>query len=433
MIEVLETAARDHPDIPAIVAEDGTRSYRQLREQLEPVAGCHCIVLPNGVAWHTAFWSAMAGGAVVTILNPRAKPAELDYIRGNFQSAADEHLGHDIRVVQYTAGTTGHPKGALLTADGLLTVARGHAASWKLAPGDAIFVPNPTSHIMGLVLGCLMPAVAHATVVTMHRFEPGLALELIERHRPVAMAGTPTHYQMLADHPDLARRDISSLRFGLAGGAASTPEAVRRIMDRLGLQALLNGYGMTEACGSISRTEVSDPIEAHAFTAGRPMPWLDTRISDGQLFIRGRPVARGYLGDPTPAIDAEGWFPTGDLFELDDAGRLRFKGRLKDLLTVGGFNVYPAEVERVLTEHPGVAQAQVVGIPEPRLGEIPIAFVRLAPGNHQPSEEELHAFCDQRLSGYKVPRRIHIIDAFPTNSAGKIEKYRLRELAATAS
>jgi acyl-CoA synthetase (AMP-forming)/AMP-acid ligase II len=198
-------------------------------------------------------------------------------------------------------------------------------------------------------------------------------------------------------------------------------------MDRLGLDALLNAYGMTEACGSISRTEIGDPIEAHALTVGRPMPWLETRLIDGQLAIRGKPVIQGYLGDPVPAADIDAWFATGDLFESDEANRLRFKGRLKDMLTVGGFNVYPREVEEVLSRNPAVLQAQVIGIPDARLGEIPFAFVRLAPGAGA-TAEELHRFCDERLSGYKVPRHFQFLDQFPTNSAGKVEKYRLREL-----
>lgn len=445
MIDLLESAARDHPDITAIVAEDGSLTYRQLFDRLSPTSGRQSIALPNGISWHLAFWSAVAGDAIINLLNPRGKAAELDYIRSDFLRDSDnsswpglgggggEQQSSDVRVVQYTAGTSGYPKGALLTETGLLTVARGHARSWKLSPADVIFVPNPTSHIMGLILGCLMPAVAHATVVTMQRFDAALAVEVIERHRPVAMAGTPTHFQMLADQVDIGQHRISGLRFGLAGGAASTPETVRRVIDRLGLEALLNGYGMTEACGSISRTEIDDPIEAHALTAGCPMPWLQTRISsEGQLFVKGRPVTAGYLGDPTPTIDAEGWFATGDLFDTDDAGRLRFKGRLKDVISVGGFNVYPAEVERVLATHPAVAQAQVVGLPEPRLGEIPVAFVRLNRGQRRPTEDEFRRFCEEHLSGYKLPRRFHVLEEFPTNSAGKVQKFRLRELAAAA-
>jgi HIP---CoA ligase len=262
----------------------------------------------------------------------------------------------------------------------------------------------------------------------MDRFEPGAALQLIEQHRPVAMAGTPTHYQMLVEHPDLVKRDVSSLRFGLAGGAASTPDAVIRVMNRLGLEALLNGYGMTEACGSISRTEIGDPVEVHALTAGRPMPWLETRLRDGALEIRGAPVAKAYHRRSEPAVDRDGWFPTGDLFDFDPGGRLVFRGRLVDVINVGGYNVYPAEVERVLGEHPAVLQAAVVAAPDDRLGSVPVAFVRARPGEAIDAAA-LARFCEERLSGYKVPKEFRVIEALPVNSAGKVEKYRLRELA----
>jgi acyl-CoA synthetase (AMP-forming)/AMP-acid ligase II len=426
LIEVLERAAREHGSIAAVVADDGSISYQELLHSLQPVGGRQCVALPNGKRWLTAFWSAMAGGATLLPLNPRGKPDEIEFMRNDFNSA--EVSGKNVRVVQYTAGTTGRPKGAQLTDEGLLTVAEGHARSWGLQPGDSIFVPNPMNHIMGLVLGCLMPAISHVTVLTMDRFEPAAALTLIDRHRPVAMAGTPTHYHMLAEHPDLAKHDLSSLRFGLAGGAASSPEAVRRVMDKLGLEALLNGYGMSEACGSISRTEIGDPVEVHALTAGRPMPWLQTRLREGQLEIRGKPVCRAYLGQTSTAVDADGWFATGDLFELDQAGRLLFRGRASDVVNVGGFNVYPAEVERVLAEHPAVLQAQVVGVPDPRLGAVPFAFVRLKPDAIFDARD-LAAFCSERLSGYKVPRHYRAVSEFPTNGAGKVEKYKLRELA----
>ena len=425
MIEVLESAAKEHGDVRAIIAGDGTLTYRELFDRLRPTRGRQDIALPNGGAWLHAFWSAVAGDAVVLPLNPRGKPDEIDYVKADFH--AGEIEGEDVRVVQYTAGTTGRPKGALLTGGGLLAVARGHAASWRLEAGDVVFIPNPMSHIMGLVLGVLMPAVSHATVLTMDRFEPAAALELIERHRPVAMAGTPTHYQMLVEHPDLPRRDVSSLRFGLAGGAASAPEAVVRVMDRLGLEALLNGYGMSEACGSISRTEIGDPVEVHALTAGRPMPWLETRLRDGALEIRGAPVAKAYHRRSDPAVDRDGWFATGDLFDFDDAGRLVFRGRLVDVINVGGFNVYPAEVERVLNEHPAVLQAAVVGAPDQALGSVPVAFVRIRPGESI-DDQALARYCDERLSGYKIPREFRRLESLPVNGAGKVEKYRLREL-----
>ena len=185
---------------------------------------------------------------------------------------------------------------------------------------------------------------------------------------------------------------------------------------------------MSEACGSISRTGLGDPVEAHALTVGRPMPWLETRLVEGELSIRGAPVARRYAGRDQKSTDADGWFATGDLFDTDGAGRLIFKGRVYEVLNVGGFNVYPAEVERLLGQHPAVLQAQVVGIPDERLGELPVAFIRLRP-NHAASADGLRVFCSERLSGYKVPGTFRVVEDFPMNGAGKVEKYRLREIA----
>jgi HIP---CoA ligase len=184
---------------------------------------------------------------------------------------------------------------------------------------------------------------------------------------------------------------------------------------------------MSEACGSISRTEIGDPVEAHATTVGRPLPWLETRLVDGELWIRGEPITRAYHGEARPAVDGEGWLATGDLFELDVDGRLRFKGRLKDVLTVGGFNVSPAEVERALAAHPDVRRAVVVDAPDQRLGQVPVAFVVLEPGR-TPTEADLAAHCSERLSGYKVPRRFIPLPELPMSSAGKIQRYRLRQL-----
>jgi HIP---CoA ligase len=226
----------------------------------------------------------------------------------------------------------------------------------------------------------------------------------------------------------LGTRDVSSLRFGLAGGAASPPEAVWRVMDRLGLEALLNGYGMSEACGSISRTEIGDPLEAHASTAGRLLPWLEPRIRDGELLIRGRPVCRSYHRQATPAVDSEGWFATGDLFDFDADGRLVFRGRAVDVITVGGFNVYPAEVERVIAEHSTILDVAVVGAPDTRMGEVGHAFVQLRHGSSL-TEEELIAFCREKMANYKVPRRVTIVDEFPRTPSGKIQKFRLSPAA----
>lgn len=329
----------------------------------------------------------------------------------------------------------------MLTHRGLLQAARGHADAWRLRPGDAVLVPHPMSHIMGLMYGCLVPAVARATLLTLATFDAERALGLLERHRAVAMTGTPSHFKMLIDHPELGRYDLKDLRFALSGGAASTPQEVLRVMDRLGLRALLSGLGMSEV-GSIAQTSLSDSPDIHATSVGRPMSWLEVKIVDpetlaervvgetGELWIRGPAVMKGYFRDPQEsarALTRDRWFRTGDLLRQDGSGRLFFTGRLKDMFTVGGFNVYPAEVERVLAEHPMVLEAQVVAVPDERLGSVPFACVC---GNKtRTPTSELIAFCGQRLPRYKVPRFIHNMESFPRNSTGKVEKHKLEKLA----
>jgi acyl-CoA synthetase (AMP-forming)/AMP-acid ligase II len=357
----------------------------------------------------------------------------------------------DVHVLQYTSGTTGYPKGAMLTHEGLIYSAGHHAATWGLNPGDAILVPNPMSHILGLVYAVLMPAISRITAVTVATFDPEHVLALVQRERPVVLLGTPTHFQMLTDHPQLAAYDISSLRLGMAGGAASTAETVRRITQRLGLVALVNGLGMSEA-GSVAHTAPEDPPELHATTCGRPMPWLQTRVVDpqtgaeqpdgqpGELWIRGPGVMKGYFRDSEAtarALTPEGWLRTGDLLLRGEDGCLRFVGRLKEMFTVGGFNVYPAEVERVLAQHPAVAECQVVGVPDARLGAVPFAFVRLrsdadtaaAAGAPAPQVDELRTLCAGQLANYKVPRYIQVVEIFPLTGTGKRELRVLHEMA----
>src|SRR5579872_11420 len=259
----------------------------------------------------------------------------------------------DVHLLQYTSGTTGYPKGAMLTHGGLMQSARHNYAAWQFQPGDAILVPGPLSHIIGIVYGCVMPAVGLITPVTLPVFDVERILQLIQQYYPIVMTGTPTHFQMLAEHPRLGEYDISSLRIGMAGGATSTPETVRRVTERLGLEALVNGLGMSEA-GSVAHTDPSDPPEIHATTCGRPMPWLETRLVDpatgadvplgepGELWLRGPGVMKGYFRDPeatAAALTADGWLRTGDLLRMGEDGCLRFVGRLKEMFTVGGFNV----------------------------------------------------------------------------------------------
>lgn len=349
----------------------------------------------------------------------------------------------DIHLIQYTSGTTAEPKGAMLAHRGLARAARSHAAAWGLVPGDAVFVPNPFNHILGFMYGCLVPAAACAPSATLAVFAVEPALELLASSGATAMTGTPTHLQMLAQHPGRERFDLRRLRLALTGGAAIAPEWVREVTRALGLEAVLNGYGMSEV-GSVAQTRVSDAPEVLAASLGHLVAGLAGRVVDsesgldvsvgrpGELWIRGEAVMRGYLGAPeltARALTPEGWLRTGDLVRRDAQGRLDFVGRLGDMFTVGGFNVYPMAVERALEQHPSIAEAAVVGVEDQRLGAVPVALLRASAA--MPGQEELAAFCRERLASYEVPRRFEVVESLPRNPTGKLDRRLLAALAAS--
>ena len=357
----------------------------------------------------------------------------------------------DIHLIQYTSGTTGEPKGAMLAHRGLVQAARDHAAAWSLAPGDAVFVPNPFSHILGFMYGCLVPAAAGAPSATLAVFAVEPALDLLASSRARAMTGAPTHLTMLVEHVDreqagLERFDPRAPAPGHDRRRGDRARAwVRKVTLGLGLEAVLNGYGMSEA-GSVAQTRVSDPPELLAASLGHLMAGLEGRVVDpvdpesgldvpagqpGELWIRGAAVMRGYLGEAeltARTLTPEGWLRTGDLVRRDEEGRMFFAGRLKDMFTVGGFNVYPLAVERVLEQHPAIAEAAVVAAENPRLGAVPVALLRRS--GMMPGTDELEAFCKERLASYEVPRRFEVVESLPRNSTGKIDRMQLAALAA---
>jgi HIP---CoA ligase len=343
--------------------------------------------------------------------------------------------------VVFTSGTTGSPKGVVMTHGQTLRAYLDWSDWVDVREGDRYLIVNPFFHIFGYKAGCLASLMRGATIVPVAVFDAGAVLELVERERISVLPGPPTLYHSLLDHPDRAQHDLSTLRAMTTGAADIPVELLRRIGEELPFERVLTGYGLTEA-GTVTGSKHDDDFERVATTVGVPFPGFEVRTAEqsgadtpvgepGEVLVRGETVTRGYLDDPdatTAAIDADGWLHTGDLGTLDTDGYLRIVGRIKDMFIVGGFNAYPAEIENLLLRHPRIAQAAVIGVPDERLGEVGKAFVVLTPG--PPTEAaEIVEWARGEMANYKVPRSIEFLDALPLNATGKVVKDELRARA----
>jgi acyl-CoA synthetase (AMP-forming)/AMP-acid ligase II len=343
--------------------------------------------------------------------------------------------------VVFTSGTTGSPKGVVMTHGQTLRAYLDWCDWADLRPHDRYLIANPFFHIFGYKAGCLACLIRGATIFPLAVFDAGVVLEIVERERISVLPGPPTIYHSLLDHPDCARRDISSLRVGVTGAADIPVELIRRVREELPFERILTGYGLTEA-GTVTGCRPDDDFEHIATTVGVPWPGFEVRIvtdsgdaaagEPGEVVVRGETVTRGYLDDAeatAAAIDADGWLHTGDLGTIDDDGYLRIVGRIKDMFIVGGFNAYPAEIENLMLRHPRVAQVAVIGVPDDRLGEVAKAFVVLTPG--PPIEAAaMVEWARGEMANFKVPRAVEFLDALPVNATGKIVKDELRKRSA---
>ncbi len=342
--------------------------------------------------------------------------------------------------IQYTSGTTGFPKGAILHHRGLTNNAAIFAHLQGITSSDVYVNPMPMFHTGGCALGTLGTLAARATHVPVFAFEPGFVLELMERERATFMLGVPTMLIALMEHPDVQTRDLSSLRGALSGGSLVPAELVRRIESTLDVQFCIV-YGSTECSPLVTQTRLDDTPEDKAETIGLPIPQTAVKIVDpatgdvaspgtvGELCCRGYNVMTGYNDMPeatAEAIDADGWYHTGDLASMDVRGYCKIEGRLKDMIIRGGENIYPKEIEEVLFAHPDVAEVAVVGIPDERWGEQVAAFVRPAAGKTM-DPTELNAHVRRHLAAYKAPRTWIAVDEFPLTGSGKIQKFILRD------
>jgi acyl-CoA synthetase (AMP-forming)/AMP-acid ligase II len=334
----------------------------------------------------------------------------------------------DVSDIMFTSGTTGMSKGAMTSHERTLGVARAWAQCAGLTARDRYLVVNPFFHTFGYKAGILACLVSGAALVPQAVFDAGQAMRLIEAERITVLPGAPALYQTILDDPARASFDLSSLRLAVTGAADVPVALVERMRRELRFEVVLTAYGLTEAVVA-TMCRPGDAADLVAATSGRAAAGFEVRIgSSDEILLRGPNLMLGYLDDPAAtaaAIDADGWLHTGDAGRLDAAGYLAITGRIKDMFICGGFNVYPAEVEQVLARLAGVAESAVIGVPDPRLGEVGRAFLVPRPG-HVLAEADVLAFCRERLANYKVPRRVIFRDVLPRNASGKVLKRQLR-------
>lgn len=343
----------------------------------------------------------------------------------------------DLSDIMFTSGTTGQPKGVLMTHGRIIPQVGVWIGNTGLAAGERYLIANPFFHSFGMKVGWVACLIAGAVMVPMPQFDTAEAARLIAQERIAFLPGPPTIFQMLLAERERAPFDISSLRGGTTGAATVPPVLVERIRDELGMRDIITAYGMTE-CVNITSCRPGDPVDLIAGTCGAAIPGNEVIIAGadgrelprgetGEIWVRGIGVMQGYLDDPAAtaeAIDAEGWLHTGDVGTMDAGGYVRITDRKKDMFISGGFNVYPAEVEKLLAAHPAIGMAAVIGVPDERMGEVGKAFIVLRP-DAQADPAGLLGWARENMANYKVPRHIAIVDDLPRNAAGKVSKIDL--------
>lgn len=347
--------------------------------------------------------------------------------------------------IQFTSGTTGSPKGATLTHHNILNNGFFIGEAMKLTHIDRLCIPVPLYHCFGMVLGNLACVTHGATMVFPGEgFEPKSVLETVQSERCTGLHGVPTMFIALLDHPDFAQYDLSTLRTGIMAGSPCPAEVMSRVIERMHLSEITIAYGMTETSPVSFQSSTDDPVPLRVSTIGRVHPHLEVKIVDadgrivprgvkGELLTRGYSVMLGYWGDEEKTretIDAARWMHTGDLAVIDENGFATIVGRAKDMVIRGGENIYPREIEEFLYKHPKVLDVQCVGVPDPKFGEELCACIILRPGM-EAEADEIRDFCKGQIAHYKIPRHIRFVTQFPMTVTGKIQKYLLREQAAT--
>lgn len=345
---------------------------------------------------------------------------------------------HDVCDIMFTSGTTGDPKGAMATHGQTVRTARLWAKATTIGEGDRFLILWPFFHCSGYKAGWVVNLAVGATTLPEALLDVDALLGKIEREQVTFLPGPPTLFQTLLADPSLDRRRLASLRVSITGAASVAPTMIEAMRRDLGIPVVLTGYGLTETCGTVTMSSPDDPPEIITTSCGRAIDGIELRLVNddnlevapgepGEVAVRGMNVMLGYLDDPiatAEAIDADGWLHTGDIGVLDEAGYLRITDRKKDIFITGGFNCYPAEIEKLLLAHPAVLQVAVTGVADERLGEVGKAHVVLKAGEALDAES-LIVWSRAQMANFKVPRHIAFVAALPTNATGKVQKFRL--------
>lgn len=349
----------------------------------------------------------------------------------------------DLAEIIFTSGTTGFPKGAMLRHEQIVRTYGVWADRTGIRAGDRYLIIAPMFHSFGFKAGVIASILKGATMYPVQTFDVDATLATIEAERIIVMGGPPTIFSSLLEANRTARRDISSLRSVSTGGNMVSPDLIRALQRDVGVEIVVNAYGLTESSALVTVTSADDEVERIATTAGRVIEGVEMRCVDqdgrpvpagepGEIEVRGFNVMAGYFEDEAEtakAFTADGWLRTGDIGIVDEAGYLRITDRLKDMFIVGGFNCYPAEIEKMMLDHPDIREVAVVGVPDARLGEVAKAFVVPKEGAAFDAEAFI-AWCRGSMANYKVPRSVETIAALPRNAMGKVQKFLLRGGAA---
>jgi fatty-acyl-CoA synthase len=372
----------------------------------------------------------------VTELGADVTDAELDAVEATLQC-------HDVINMQYTSGTTGFPKGVMLTHYNVVNNGFNIGECMRFTEKDRLCIPVPFFHCFGCVLGVLACVTHGTTMVPVEIFDPLKVLRAIETERCTAVHGVPTMFIAELEHPEFAAFDLSSLRTGIMAGSPCPIEVMKRVISDMHASEITIAYGQTESSPVSTQTRTDDPIELRVATVGRALPDVEVKIVDietgatlppgrqGELCCRGYLVMKGYYKMPeetAKAIDADSWLHTGDLAVMDENGYCKITGRIKNMIIRGGENIYPREIEEYLYTHPKISDVQVYGVPDRKFGEQVMAAVVLKKGVEM-TEDEVRDFCKGRIANYKVPKYVKFVDSYPMTASGKIQKFKLREMA----